>query len=303
MGRKQSAQLTLDIPEELPIEAEPEPEPERPAAAPRRARARTPESRPGWRTKARRVVLVLGIVLGMLAAVAAGYQADQFLASDPHFLLAPDGLAIDGLAHAARPEVARVFAGDIGRSVYLIPLAERRNRLMTVDWVRDATLLRRWPNRVTVHVVERTPIAFVVLPNPAGWANSEVALIDADGVILKPPARAKFSLPALVGISRRDRVETRRARVQQAAALIREVQSYAAQISEIDVSDPENLSVTEVAEGRALRLRLGNRNYLARLSNFLSHYPDIARRLPYARTFDLRLDNHITAQDGGPDGR
>jgi hypothetical protein len=35
----------------------------------------------------------------------------------------------------------------------------------------------------------------------------------------------------------------------------------------------------------------------------MDHYPDISRRLPNARTFDLRLDDRITAQSGGADGR
>jgi cell division protein FtsQ len=136
-----------------------------------------------------------------------------------------------------------------------------------------------------------------------GWAVSETALIDADGVILRPPARGRFSLPVLFGVSRQEAPEERRERVRRAFEMIREVQAYTGQISEIDVSDPENLTITEVAEGRPLRLRLGNRNYLPRLGNFLSHYPDIGRRLPNARTFDLRLDDHITAQDGAANGR
>jgi cell division protein FtsQ len=299
MARKQAAQLSLEIPEECPVEPELQPEP--PAErAPRRTRAKAPpESPSGWRRKTWRALVVAGVVLAAMAAAAAAYQVDEFLASDLHFLLPAQGLSINGVVYAPRAEVERVFARDLGRSVYLIPLAERRSRLLSIAWVQDAAVSRHWPNRIVVQITERKPIAFVVLPPPSAWAASEVALVDREGVLLQPPARARFSLPALAGISRRDSAETRRARVEQAAALINEVQSYAGQLSEIDVSDPENLTVTLV-QGRALRLRLGNRNYLARLSNFLSHYPDISRRLPHARTFDLRLDDHITAQDGGP---
>jgi cell division protein FtsQ len=308
MARKQAAQLRLEIEDEDPMGQAPEPEPERAASSGRRSRVKSAAAAAGsgWRGRTRHILMGAGIAAGVLVVVAGAYQLDEFLASDPHFLLPADAeqaLAIEGLRFTARTEVQHVFARDLGRSVYLIPLAERRSRLLAIDWVRDATISRHWPNRISVQITERTPIAFAMLPNAEGWALSEVALVDADGVLLKPPARAKFSLPALAGISRRDSAAMRRTRVRQAAELIREVQAHAGQISEIDVSDPENLSVTEVAQGRPLRLRLGNRNYLARLSNFLSHYPDISRRLPNARTFDLRLDDHITAQDGGPDGR
>ncbi len=303
MGRRQSAQLSLEIPEEYPAEVAPEiePEPERTAAPARRTRARSSDSRPAWRTKARRVLLGVAVFAGIVALFAVAYQIDEFLASNPHFLLPASGIEIEGLQYTARADVERVFARDVGRSVYLMPLAERRNRLLAIDWVRDATISRHWPNRIAVRIAERAPVAFAILPNAAGWAVSEVALVDIDGIILRPPQRAKFSLPALVGISRRDSLAVRRARVRQAADLIREVQAYAGRISEIDVSDPENLTVTQVAGGHPLRLRLGNRNFLSRLGNFLSHYPDISRRLPNARTFDLRLDDHITAQDGVPD--
>ena len=51
----------------------------------------------------------------------------------------------------------------MGRSVYLIPLDERRATLRTVDWVKDASVARVWPNRVVVRVAERKPVAFVTL--------------------------------------------------------------------------------------------------------------------------------------------
>lgn len=307
MGRKQAAaQLDLELPEEDTVEQAPEP------PAPRRVRAKPAPARPGWRARIRRVLIWTGAGVVVLGTAAVAYQIDEFLASDSHFILpgSPDGkenpnFIVEGLVHTPRAEVTRAFAQDFGRSVYLMPLGERRNRLLAIDWVKDATVSRRWPNRISVRIVERKPIAFAMLPSlvQGRWAISEAALIDAEGVILRPPAKARFSLPALFGVSREDKPETRSARVRQVVDLLREAPAYTGQISEIDVSDPENLTITEVAQGRPIRLRLGNRNYLSKLSNFLSHYPDINRRLPNARTFDLRLDDHITAQDGGTDGR
>jgi len=310
MGRRQAtAQLDLELPEDDGME---QPSERQPAPAPRRVRAKPAENRPGWGRRIRRVLIWTGAGVAVVGAIAAGYQIDEFLASNPHFILpgGPDSTAnpnfvVEGLRYTPRAEVMQIFARDFGRSVYLMPLAERRNRLLGIDWVENASISRRWPNRIVLRIAERKPIAFAMLPNViAGrWAISEVALVDAAGVILRPPPKAVFSLPALFGIPRHDAPATRRARVGQAAELIREVQSYAGQISEIDVSDPEDIAVTELAQGRSLRLRLGNRNYLSRLSGFLKNYPDISKRLPNARTFDLRLDDHITAQDGGPNGR
>jgi len=302
MARKQTAQLELEMPEDPPME------PAQPA--PRRARSK-PEERSGWRVRMRRILIWTGAGAGVLAVIVGGYQIDQFLASDAHFIL-PGGVEgnnpnfiVTGIQYASRKEVASVFAHDFGRSVYLTPLAERRRALMAIDWVRDATVSRQWPNRLAIRIVERRPVAFVVLPGAggAGAAGSETALIDAEGVILRPPQRAHFSLPVLDGVTRQQPAEVRRERAREVVDLMEQAQSYASQISEVDASDPDNLVVTEVAQGRAVRLLLGNRNYLSRLKNFMDHYSDISRRLPNARTFDLRLDDRITAQNGDANGR
>ena len=279
--------------------------------APKRARAK-PEERSNWRRRFRRVLLWTGAGITALAAIAGVYQFDQFLASDSHFILPGAATAqenpnvtIEGLVYTPRAEVLRVFGRDFGRSVYLLPMEGRRSGLLAIDWVQDAAVLRRWPNRVAVRLTERKPVAFVMLPHAAagGGAVSQVALIDGTGVILRPPPRAQFSLPVLAGITRRDSPETLRARVQLVKELLDEVRGgYAGKISEIDVSDPDNIAVTEVVQGRAVRLLLGSQNFPARLNNFMSHFPDISRRLPNARTFDLRLDDHITARDGGTNG-
>lgn len=287
MAHRNAAQLELEMPEDLPVDPQP--------SAPRRVRAK-PEGRSGWRVRIRRLLIWTGVGAGALAAIAGAYQIDQFLASDPHFILTGPSFSLTGVEYAPRDEVVRVLAGDFGRSVYLAPLAERRRSLMAIDWVRDATVSRLWPNRLAVTIVERRPVAFVVLPR-------ETALVDADGVILRAPERARFSLPVLAGITRQQPPEVRRARTAQVVNLMLQAPGYAGQISEVDVSDPDNLVVVELAQGRAVRLLLGNRNYLQRLNNFMDHYPDIGRRLPNARTFDLRLDDRITAQNGGADGR
>jgi cell division protein FtsQ len=294
MGRKQAAQLDLELPDDPVAEEPPEP------PTPRRVRAK-PEERPNWRRRFRRVVLWGGVGAGLLTVIAGAYQFDEFLASDARFVLPAANLTIEGLAYTPRAEAVRVFESDFGRSVYLAPLGARRSSLKTIDWVADATVLRRWPNRLVVRLTERKPVAFLMLRR-VNAPGSDIALIDGEGVVLRLPPRARFSLPVLAGIARNDTLATRHARVEQVKELLSEVRGYAGRISEIDVTDPDNISVTELAQGRAVRLLLGNQNFSARLNNFMNHFPDISRRLPNARTFDLRLDDHITARDGGING-
>ena len=100
--------------------------------------------------------------------------------------------------------------------MYLLPLSDRRAALRSVDWVKDASIARLWPNRVVVSVSERKPVAFLTL------AASRFALIDEDGVIL-PPAPDRFTLPVLAGVRPPIRSAQRRERVHRMLRLTRDL--------------------------------------------------------------------------------
>ena len=91
--------------------------------------------------------------------------ASAIVTHDPQFTLSrdhdSDALTVDGLAYASRAKVQRVFAQDFDRSVFAVPLDERRRRLLAVDWVEDASVSRIWPDRLVVRIRERKPVAFV----------------------------------------------------------------------------------------------------------------------------------------------
>jgi hypothetical protein len=50
-------------------------------------------------------------------------------------------------------------------------------------------------------------------------------------------------------------------------------------------------------EDRAVELLLGDSDFGRRYQNFLSHYPEIRKRSPEVKRFDLRLDDRITAKE------
>jgi cell division protein FtsQ len=265
-------------------------------------------ARRNWR-RALRYALLSAAVLTLLAAVLFLWsRADGFLAEDERLrLVGPTGetgespaLHIEGSAYTPREKITATFAADYGRSIYLVPLAERRRNLMTIDWVKDATVSRLWPDRLAIRIVERKPVAFVQVPAQGKNAVSEVALIDSDGIILSHPERARFQLPVVTGIQREQSESMRRDRIRAVVGLLDSLEEMARPISEIDVSNPGNVKIIQPAEGHVVMLMLGDRNYPARVRNFLRHYPEILKRLPEAISFDLRLDNRITALSEEP---
>ena len=72
-------------------------------------------------------------------------------------------------------------------------------------------------------------------------------------------------------------------------------------VSEADAGDLDNLKITEQLEGSAVVLMLGDHNFASRLQNFLDHFADIHHKMPSATSFDLRLDDRITALEAGDD--
>jgi cell division protein FtsQ len=243
--------------------------------------------------------LVLSILLWAGVGVClliVGRRVEAYAGINPQFRLEPANLSIHGLANASRSKVLRVFEPDFGRSVFLMPLAERRCRLLAVDWIEDATVSRLWPNRAVVRVTERRPVAFVSVPLGRN-AGSKIALIDARGVLLERPPRAKFAFPVLKGVTPEQSERERAQRVEAMLSLLRDLGPAAAQVSEIDVSSLDNLSVVAEVDGSTVELVLGDRNLGRRFQSFAAHYAEIRKRTPEAAVFDLRLDDRITAKE------
>ena len=251
-----------------------------------------------------RTILRYGAVAALMCVVLTGAiyaseRFEQFLIRDPRFFLpgpadygqASPNIQLNGVRYASRWRILRLFEEDYGRSLYQLPLASRREALRNISWVRNASVVRVWPDRLVVDVMERKPIAFVKLPADG---ITRWALIDEDGVILDPPQRAPFKLPVLSGVPIGEPAAKRATRVKRMLQLLKELGNRADGVSEIDVGDLDNLRISRPVQGNAVTLLMGDRNFSSRLGNFLEHYPDIHRKMPQATTFDLRLDDRIT---------
>ena len=246
--------------------------------------------------------LVAGVLL-MVSTLFAWHSTEEFLIKDNRFRIAESeefrgrspNLSVEGIHYASTSQIRHVFAEDFGRSLYLVPLEKRRLELLEIDWVEDATVSKVWPNTLRVFIRERVPVAFVrLVPNRID-GMSHLALIDREGHVLRPRIAAQFTLPVISGISEQEPVDNRRARVRRVLGMLKEIGPLAAQISEINVADPNNLIVSEHADHAVLNLMIGDDNYTERLQSFLSNYPEIKEKRPDAKTLDLRVDGVITA--------
>ena len=102
-------------------------------------------------------------------------------------------VAINGRKQLTQDEVLAV-GGVNGRSSLLFLDAEAvRDKLRANPWIGDATILKLYPNRLQIDIVERSAFAL--------WQqDGHLAVIADDGAVLEPYVTKRFtSLPLVVG--------------------------------------------------------------------------------------------------------
>lgn len=248
-----------------------------------------------WRLMARVIVWA-----GVAASLAWGArEVSAFLNSDPRFEFACAGnqtncanLEIRGAKYASQARIQSAFANDFGGSVFKIPLAERRRRLLAVDWVNTASISRLWPRGIAVTITERTPVAFAKLPI-GGTVRYRFSLIDGEGVLLSIPRGVRFRLPVISGVTE-DQTETdRKLRVHAMQHLLEDLGPQAKDISEINAASTVDLRLIAEVGGQAVELWIGDQHYRSRYQHFVENYPEIRKHSDGATVFDLRLDDRI----------
>jgi cell division protein FtsQ len=271
--------------------------------APQKDAARQARFRTVWRGLVWATVFSVAVV-----GILIGWQELQrFLLRDNQFLVAvpPDlgedspALEIRGLKNAARSQVTAVFRADYGRSLYMLPIQERRLQLLGNPWIAEASVMRVWPNQIRVEVKEREPVAWVQIPGPE--QTQEPALIDGEGNVLRLQQPGEFLLPVLRGVGMEQDQEERKLRVHRFVKLLHDAGPLAEKISEVDATDPGNLKVMQDENGRVVMLYIGDRQFRRRLEKFRLSYPEIQKRAPESNVFDLRIEGNILSvpQDGG----
>jgi cell division protein FtsQ len=140
--------------------------------------------------------------------------------------------------------------------------------------------------------------------------GDQIKLIDGAGVILGMPpammAARHFSFPVVSGISQKDPLLTRAARMQLYQKFVTALDSsgehLSANLSEVNLSDPEDVRVTLPAKSSDLLLHFGDTNFLARYRIYQSHMNEWEQQYPQLASVDLRYDSEVvlTMASGAP---
>jgi cell division protein FtsQ len=250
------------------------------------------------------IVAAVVVTCGGLSAWAYSYG----MTSWRFRIQSSDAVEITGVKNASRAHVMEVAGADIGRNIFFVPLDERKKQLEQIPWVEQASVMRLLPNRIAVTIHERTPVAFAQI-------GSRISLIDANGVVMGLPAdrKTKYSFPVIRGITETEPLSSRAAAMKIYNRLVSELGStdsdsagasgspnYVKQLSEVDLSDPENVKVTANDPGGTMVVHLGAQGFLPRYKLYVSHIGEWRQQFQNVQSVDLRYEGQVIVNPDKP---
>lgn len=265
----------------------------------RRERFEEPRN-PWWRPTGTwgRMFLGIGALMVVSGLALSAHLFKNFLERDARFRIAgASNIQATGLVEVSRAEMLPVFGEDVGRNIFFVPLSERRKQLEQIPWVQQATVMRLLPDQIRVTVVERQPVAFV-------RNGQQIGLVDANGVLLDMPAAAMaqhhYSFPVVTGIDAGDPLPSRKARMAVYQRLLGELdangQDYSEQISQIDLTDPEDARVLMPEQGADILAHFGEDHFLDRYQRYKAHIAEWRQQYPKLAEVDLRYNQQVVLE-------
>lgn len=102
-------------------------------------------------------------------------------------------LHLDGNHRTTAAEIVAALGVRAGQPIFTVNLQAARARLLTLPWVSEAEVKRRFPDDIAVRVVERVPYA--------RWQNERgLVVVERAGRVITGEGAAKFAkLPLLMG--------------------------------------------------------------------------------------------------------
>lgn len=140
------------------------------------------DPRRSGRRRRRRVTLM---VLGLVALASTSWA----LIRSPLFAL--DGIKISGTRLLTQDDILQLSGLRIGQNVLSVHPGEVEARLRRIPLVKEVSVIRLYPSRVRIVIVERDA-AFVLVTQAGGW------LLDSGGTVLTRFSEVSPGLPTIV---------------------------------------------------------------------------------------------------------
>src|ERR1700734_122485 len=237
---------------------------------------------------------LLWVAVAAAALCAAGIAAGTLYHYGEHSwrfrVESSDNIQVAGMQNVTKPQIMEVMGADIGRNIFFIPLAQQKAQLEQIPWVESASVMRFVPNRLKVEIQERTPVAFARV-------GPRMSLIDAGGTLMDLSPKHKYSFPVILGMNPGEPLSTRAPRMKAYSEMLAELDSggarYSQDLSEVDLTDLEDVKVRVNDAAGDVLLHLGSSDYLRRYKIYVTHAQGWRQQFEKLESVDLRYDNQI----------
>ena len=269
--------VDLDVAEESPFLRG-----QKRVSARRSSLPRKTASRLLWASIAAAILCVFGLVAAALYHY--GEQSWRFRVESS------DNIEITGMQNVTKAQIMEVMGADIGRNIFFVPLAQQKAQLEQIPWVEAASVMRFVPNRLKVEIHERTPVAFARV-------GPRIALIDAGGTLMELPRNHKYSFPVILGMNAGEPLSTRAPRMKAYNQLVHDLDAggahYSQDLSEVDLTDLEDLKVRVNDAAGDVLVELGSSDFLKRYRIYVSHVQAWRQQFQKLESVNLRYDNQV----------
>jgi cell division septal protein FtsQ len=199
-------------------------------------------------------------------------------------------------------QVEEVIRQDFPKNILRIDLRELKGRLEKITWVKHVEIRRVLPSDLIIYVQERTPLVILEMQN-------QLMIADEEGILLGryDLKFGKLDVPVFRGVLGDDAEtyplyqEENTARIRQALIMLSEIASgspqYVNNISEVDISDRNNLKIMLVDDNA--EILLGEKDYLKRIRTLMKHmdqYQELKSQNNDIASIDMRFDGQIVYQ-------
>ena len=152
------------------------------------------QSRPRGGGEQRNVAMMAGLaVCGVcFSLVVVGFLVYQGMLRSDFFQIT--AISIEGCRRVPKSKVLDLSGIDIHANLLSLDVDEVQKRIEAQEWIAEAAVERRWPNRLEILVKERKPVALVNF-------SSGLCFVDREGVVIAqalPPEDIDF--PVISGL-------------------------------------------------------------------------------------------------------
>jgi cell division septal protein FtsQ len=239
---------------------------------------------------------MLGKLGGILLTAAVVLTICIYAYNSEKFHL--NNIAIHGCKETDPTQLEAIVRENVPGNILKMDMDLLQKQIEQEQWIRRVEIRRVLPSSLVIYVRERIPSVILEM-------RGKLMIADDDGILLDAysPRYGKLDVPVFKGIvgknveSYRQYQEENTSRIHHALDMVSEVESgspdYTKMISEVDISDRNNLKIMLV--DNTAEIYLGKGDYLNRFRALLNsdEYQKFKSQNRNIPVVDLRFDDQI----------